>query len=146
MNRTDQSKKLSQREREVKIYRAPFILYSLAWSYVHLIFHFRPPWVLLVNIYQSVAGASNFEICHGWWNAWLFACKGFDFASKLKHICFPRIFDFSLVCQKYSVFFIEFRESNLSLLAWFICRSLVKYQWPVQHIKLWNLLVLLLKV
>jgi len=28
------------------------------------------------------AGAPNFEICNGWRNAWLFAFKGFDSASK----------------------------------------------------------------
>jgi hypothetical protein len=28
------------------------------------------------------AGASNFEICNGWRNAKLFACQGFDSASK----------------------------------------------------------------
>lgn len=45
-----------------------------------------------VNIsFKCIAGATNSEICNGWWNAWLSACKGFDFASKYTQASFNNL-------------------------------------------------------
>jgi hypothetical protein len=53
------------------------------WTFVRLINCIEMIVIYLYLISHINAGASNSEICNGWRNARLFACKGFDFASKI---------------------------------------------------------------